>query len=250
MAMPATIKGKTGDLPAKGCVLGVDGCRAGWAVVSINLCDNRVSGWIVPSFTDILGAERAAMIIIDMPIGLCETGPRACETLARRLLSPLRHSSVFSSPKRAMLAFNRYEDANAWGKQHCGKGLSKQAWMIAPKIREIDDAIIPADQSRLGEGHPEVAFARLNDGKPCVWPKRKTEGQVERRTLLERAGMEEAEEIYLSLRAEHGAKALGRDDLYDAAALALTARARLHGDALHLTDEARDARGLIMEIWG
>lgn len=248
--MPATIKGKTGNLPVKGCVLGVDGCRAGWAVVCVNLCDNRVSGWIATSFAEILGVKQAAMIIVDMPIGLCETGPRACEALARKLLSPLRHSSVFSSPKRPMLAFDRYEDANAWGKQHCGTGLSKQAWMIAPKMCEIDEVITPADQVRLGEGHPEVAFARLNNEKPCVWPKRKIEGQAERRALLERAGMVEAEDIYLSLRAEHGASAVARDDLYDAAALALTAKARLDGAALHLTDEARDARGLIMEIWG
>ncbi len=248
--MPATIKGKTGNLPVKGCVLGVDGCRAGWAVVCVNLCDDRVSGWIAPSFAEILGVKQAAMTIVDMPIGLCETGPRACEALARKLLSPLRHSSVFSSPKRPMLAFDRYEDANAWGKQHCGKGLSKQAWMIAPKIREIDDAITPADQARLGEGHPEVALARLNNAKPCTWPKRKTEGQAERRALLERAGMNETEDIYLSLRSEHGASAIARDDVYDAAALALTAKARLHGDALRLTDEARDGRGLIMEIWG
>ncbi len=250
MAMPATMKGKARIPDAKGCVLGVDGCRAGWAVVSINLYDNAVSGWIAPSFAEVLSLEQAAMMIVDMPIGLSDHTPRACETMARKLLSPLRHASVFSSPKRPMLSFTQYEEANAWGKHHCGKGLSKQAWMISPKIREIDDAITADDQTRLGEGHPEIAFTRLNDGRPCAHPKRKPEGQAERRALLTRAGLPQAEDLHQSLRAGHGAKALGRDDIYDAAALALTARARLNGDALHLTDKTRDARGLVMEIWG
>ncbi|WP_375202649.1 DUF429 domain-containing protein [Hyphococcus sp.] len=250
MAMPATMKGKGRLSDAKRCVLGVDGCRAGWAVVSINLYDNSVSGWIVPSFTEVLNLEKAAMMIVDMPIGLSDDSPRACETMARKLLSPLRHASVFSSPKRPMLSFTQYEEANAWGKRHCGKGLSKQAWMIAPKIREIDEVITAADQARLGEGHPEIAFTRLNDAKPCTYPKRKPEGQAERRALLTRAGLSQAEDIYQSLRTGHGDKAIGRDDVYDAAALALTAKARLEGKALRLGDEARDARGLVMEIWG
>ncbi len=190
------------------------------------------------------------MIMVDMPIGLGDRAPRACETMARRLLSPLRHSSVFSPPRRKMLSFARYEDANAWGKENCGKGLSKQAWMIAPKIREIDEAIAPQDQARVGEGHPEFAFARLNGGKPCAHPKRKAEGQTERLALLAREGMTEAEAIYQSLRAEHGGKSIARDDVYDACALALTAKARLEGSALRLSDDARDGRGLVMEIWG
>lgn len=248
--MPATMTGNQPKAYADKCVLGVDGCRKGWAAVRVNLCDNTVSGFIAETFAEILAINDAAMTIIDMPIGLADEAARACETMARKRLSPLRHSSVFPSPKRMMLSFATYEEANAWGKQHIGKGLSKQAWMITPKIREIDNAIGPGNQARLGEGHPEVAFARLNDAKPCTWPKRKTEGQAERRALLHQAGLTVAEEIYQSLRTEHGGNAIARDDVYDACVLTLTAKARLENKAWRLGDGARDARGLVMEIWG
>ena len=230
-------------------VIGVDGCRAGWAVVHLNLCSNRARGFIVERFDAILRLD-AAMVIVDMPIGLADSGRRPCEALARQKLTPGRTSSVFTSPRRPMLGFATYAEANMWGKAQQAKGgLSKQAWMIAPKIRELDAAITPADQTRLGEGHPEVAFARLKGG-PCVFAKRKPEGQRERLALLQRAGINNAEEIFELLRGEHGAKAVARDDVYDACVLALTAKARLNGKAWRLSDDARDARGLVMEIWG
>ncbi len=232
-------------------VLGVDGCRAGWVVVRLDLLGGETSGFLAPRFADLLasaGAE-AAMMIVDMPIGLADRDRRACEMMARQKLKPQRSSSVFSSPRRPMLDFATYEQANAWGKAHSYGGLSKQAWMITPKIREIDDAVTPASQARLGEGHPEVAFARLK-GRPCSAKKSNPEGHGERRALLESAGVRNAEEIFLSLRAQHGAAALARDDVYDACALALTAKARLEDSAIHLTDGKRDERGLIMEIWG
>ncbi len=247
---PHTTRKRNG---AKGFTLGVDGCPAGWAVVRLALSDMTASGFIIPSFAGLMnGAGReAAMIMVDMPIGLVETGRRACEGMARQRLKPGRTSSVFTPPRRPMLAFDSYENANQWGKaQEAKGGLSKQAWAIAPKIREVDAAVTPADQARLGEAHPEVAFARLNGGRPCAHPKRKPEGKSERLALLSRAGLPNAEEIYRGLREEHGASAVNRDDVYDACALALTAAARLAGKAVHLTDGAKDARGLVMEIWG
>lgn len=251
MPVPAAAAHTTGGRAARReFVLGADGCRAGWAAVRLSLHDNTVTGFIAATFAELL-AMNAAMTVVDMPIGVSEREPRACETMARNLLKPLRLSSVFSPPRRGMLACAEYGQANAWGKraENGGKGLSKQAWMIAPKIREIDAAITPADQARVCEGHPEVAFARLNGGAPCRYPKRKPDGQAERRALLARAGIENAEAIYETLRRETG-RGVARDDVYDACAMALTAKARLEGNALCLGDGARDARGLLMEIWG
>ncbi len=247
--MPMTPKTTAAGIGCNAFVLGGDGCRAGWVAVRVNLCDHQASGFIAERFSELI-AEKCAMLIVDMPIGLATEGRRDCERQARRKLSPGRTSSVFSSPRRPMLEFASYQDANAWGKaqQPKGGGLSKQAWMIAPKIREIDAAISPADQARIGEGHPEVAFARLK-GAPCAHPKRTAQGANERLDLLMRAGVSNAEEIYQSLRAQAGARAIGRDDVYDACVLALTARARLDGTAWRLGDGARDARGLVMEIW-
>ena len=248
--MPATPGGKK----VRPFVLGVDGYRGGWVFVRINLSGQGLSAGIVRSFRDLLSgpAADAKMTLIDMPIGLASTGRRACEAEARKLLSPRRASSVFPSPRRTMLSFDDYAAANEWGKAqgaHAGGGLSKQAWMITPKIKEIDEAMTPEDQSRIGEGHPEIAFTRLNDGSPCYFSKRTPEGKAERYRLLKRHGLPAARRIYTELRLEHGA-IIGEDDVYDACALALSARARLAGQAIHLTDGARDEKGLLMEIWG
>ena len=245
--MPTT---GTGNLNQQ-YVIGVDGCRAGWVYVGLNLSTSHAITGVAPSFQSIMDiAAMTSMIVVDMPIGLADAGRRQCEAEARSLLKPLRHSSVFSSPRRPMLEFDRYETANAWGKAQCeGGGLSKQAWMITPKIREVDASISPTDQKRICEGHPEVAFFRLNGGQPCVFPKRIKKGQAERRALLLRHGVNELDRLYDEVRADAGAK-VGLDDLYDASALALTAKARLNNQAVHLTGNARDARGLIMEIWG
>ena len=246
--MPATTKGNN----APKYVLGVDGCRAGWVAVRRSIDGDSTGAAIWPDFATLMreAATNAAMTIVDMPIGLADKERRTCEKLARQLLKPKRTPSVFSSPLRPMLNFATWEEANCWGKNlGPGMGLQKQAWAITPKIREIDDAITPQDQMRLGEGHPEIAFWRLNGGAPCDHPKRKPEGAKERRNLLARNGFANAEELFVKLKEIVG-RGVARDDVYDACALALTAEARLIGMAQHLTDGSRDARGLLMEIWG
>lgn len=242
--MPATMRGNA----APPFVLGVDGCRGGWVAAKLDLAGNATVS-LAATFAGLLAGpgRDAEALIVDMPIGLAEAGRRGCETLAREKLKPGRTSSVFASPRRPMLAFGAYGEANAWGKAN-GAGLSKQAWMIMPKIRELDAAIGPEDQVRIGEGHPEVAFARLRGGLPCAHSKRRPEGLSERRAVLAGAGLD-AEALFLAAHHTHGPD-VGRDDVYDALALALTARDRLAGKAWRLTDGARDARGLIMEIWG
>jgi predicted RNase H-like nuclease len=230
-------------------VLGVDGCRAGWLVATRFLDRSEFNVDFAKSFRSILdGPGRgAAAIMVDMPIGLADAGSRVCETEARRRLGP-RRASVFSSPLRAMLDFDRYEDANAYGKAR-GRGLSRQAWMIAPKIKEIDGLIAPADQRIIGEAHPELAFAALG-GRPCAHPKRTPQGAAERRRLLETAGVHSLNALIGGLREKARARSsFADDDVIDSIALTLTAAARLVGTAIRLGDGARDARGLLMEIW-
>ncbi len=235
-------------------VIGIDGCRAGWVVIQMDCNTRIIDGFVASTFADIYNgpARTARMAIVDMPIGLATTGRRACEKQARKLLSPLRHSSVFSSPRRTMLDFDNYAEANAWGKQqgpNGGGGLSKQAWMIVPKIREIDRVITPIDQNRLAEGHPEVAFWRLNGARPCQNPKRKQEGANERLAILNAHGLSGSDDLFRKLKSTIGT-GIARDDVYDACALALTAKAKLTNNAICLGDGTRDARGLKMEIWG
>ena len=151
-----------------------------------------------------------------------------------------------------MLEFATYAEANAWGKEQgkeAGGGLSKQAWHILPKIREIDDNISSDHQRFVREAHPEVAFTRLG-GRPCAYGKRTREGARERVSILAVHGID-AETQRRDLRKNHPRKAdFADDDLYDALALMLAAEAQIAGDGWTLSDGARDARGLVMEICG
>ena len=62
-----------------------------------------------------LALDGHLMIAVDMPIGLAERGPRACDIAARRVLPRGRKSSVFPPPRRAMLGCADWAEANALG---------------------------------------------------------------------------------------------------------------------------------------
>jgi len=244
--MPATDR----RIYPSSCVIGVDGCRAGW-IFAVRLPQSgETSVAIADSLASILdGPGRdAACVIVDVPIGLADFGGRVCEAQARQLIGS-RRSSVFSSPRRPMLDFDHYEDANAYGKMN-GGGLSKQCWGIFPKIREADAVMTPDLQNTVCEGHPELAFTRLR-GAPCAYPKRTKEGERERRDALLGEGIAMIDDLHEGLRRDYPKKsAFSNDDFYDACALSLTATARVEGVAWRLGDGARDRRGLLMEIWG
>lgn len=246
--MPATNRGSETDQ----FVCGVDGCRAGWVAVRRNQARNSHELSIWPRFADLITSfgPSTAALLVDMPIGLPDQRRRACEKMARDHLKPKRHASVFPSPMRPMLAFDTYAEANRRGKNlGPGHGLPKQTWMLMPKIRELDAILKPPDQKWIGEGHPELAFCRLNQNVPCAHPKKTTEGQSERRELLLNHGINNTDDLIEKAKDLAQAQ-VGIDDVYDACALALAAEARLDRTALCLTDGAIDARGLKMEIWG
>ena len=226
-------------------VVGIDGCRAGWLLLSWELESGGLEAVIAGSWRD-LSWRAAALTAVDMPIGLAEAGPRACDREARALLPRGRKASVFAPPRRFMLACSDWAAAQALGRAREGCGLSRQAWNIAAKIREIDDSLVPADQERLREVHPELVFHRLNGWRPLA-PKRSAEGQQQRLALLRAAGLSGIE----SWLGHFPRKLAGRDDVLDAAACALAAKQILkgHGERLPAGEPPRDARGLRMEIW-
>ncbi len=239
--MPATGKGTV--------VAGVDGCPKGWIAAVRIPATGEMTVTIEESFSALLDGPLAssALIVVDMPIGLPEFPGRACERETRRAIE-VRRSSVFSAPLRGMLAFEAYEDANKFGKAR-GAGLSRQAWNITPKIREIDALMTPALQARIIEGHPELAFTRLG-GTPCRFAKRTTEGRTERLAILEACDIDAAALLRVA-RSRHPLKRdFADDDLFDSCALSLTAEAVFNNCARRMGDGARDSRGLLMEICG
>jgi len=235
---------------------GVDGCRTGWVAAFVGATDQEVRLRIVPRFADVLAAPEApAVIAVDIPIGLPERvgyGGRAAENAVRPLLGA-RQSSVFSVPSRAALAAEDYRKACeiALATSEPPRKVSKQLYMIAPKIREVD-ACLRADAdaaARVREVHPELAFWRLNGERALGEPK-KVKGRCYEPGLALRRRLLIAASLPPSVVNGDPPKGAGPDDLLDALACAAIAR-RVHaGLARPFPDPpGRDALGLPMAIW-
>src|SRR5262245_60148313 len=158
---------------------GVDGCRGAWIVAFVRPHGDEVRIAVVPRFVDVLDApEQPAITAVDVPIGLPErsgAGGRAAENAVRPLLGQ-RQSSVFSVPSRAAVYTADYGEACrvALATSDPPRKISRQLFMIAPKICEVD-AVLRADvtaRSRTFEVHPELAFWRLNGGRALDQPKK------------------------------------------------------------------------------
>src|SRR5688572_6887312 len=122
-------------------IVGVDGCSAGWLTVAASDGLSPLQVAILPTFSELLTTfGSASCIAVDIPIGLPESGARACDVEARRLIKP-RGSSVFPAPLRGILHSRAYEAANERHKELSGKGFTKQAFAILPKIAEVDAAL-------------------------------------------------------------------------------------------------------------
>jgi len=224
-------------------VAGVDGCHGGWIAFKVDLPAHATSVEVVdlPAWL----RERPpdlACLGIDIPIGLLE-GPRACDKAARKLLGQPRGRSVFPAPCRPALGAQTYAEASSINRQKTTKGLSRQAWGIAPKIKQVDDAITSDCQRWAFEVHPEVCFWALNQRRPMKHNKKTKEGAAERVVLLRRVFPQV--EIHLVSRP----RAVGADDLLDAAAAAWSALRLHNAEALPVCVPERDGRDLSVAIW-
>src|SRR5215472_7847897 len=215
-AIPGAINAATSDP----WLAGVDGCRTGWIAAFVRPAGAEVRVRVVPRFADVLGsAEAPAIAAVDIPIGLPDRiGPdgRGPEQKIRPLLGA-RQSSVFSVPPRAAIFAADFAAAcvASLAASDPPRKVSKQLYMIAPKIREVD-AVLRADPAlaaRVYEVHPELAFWRLN-----------------------------GEHALAEAKPPAGA---GADDLLDALACAAVARGLHAGTAQPFPDPpGRDAFGL------
>jgi len=126
--------------------------------------------------------QELAVIAIDIPIGLSDSGARECDVAARKLLQP-HGTRVFPAPPRVALAHvDDYDAACRASIAATGKSLSKQTWNLLRSIAEVD--ALAADP-RLVECHPELAFA-LMQGHPVDERKKTPEGRARRLNLLRR----------------------------------------------------------------
>ncbi|MBS3647912.1 DUF429 domain-containing protein [Pseudaminobacter sp. 19-2017] len=248
-------------------IAGVDGCKAGWIAV-VRRRGQAPEALIARRFCDLVDAlPDDAVVAVDMPIGLpsfSTKGGRGPEAIVRKFLGE-RQSSVFSIPSRAAVyaADEPFSTLDRWYELHRQasgiaratsdppRGVSIQAFGIFSKIRELDQLLIarPDLRERILESHPEVAFWRLNGGRPMGKPKKvkgriNPEGMEERRELLARCGIERD---FLDGPTPRGA---GDDDFLDACAVLMIAARHARGEALPFPDPpGRDGHGIPVAIW-
>jgi predicted RNase H-like nuclease len=231
--------------------VGIDGCPAGWFCVVLDDRDN----WSCRVVYDARGvgelATGAASLLIDIPIGLSDSGPdgRLCDREARCLLGRGRASSVFSAPARRALAATGYPDALELNRQATGRGLSRQAWGIVPKIRAIDALLCDnrALQGVLRECHPELCFWALNGKQAMQFNKKQRQGQQRRFEVLEQY-MPQCHAIFDQASGEFLRRQVARDDIIDAMVCAVTAKVGYGRYRTLPARPPRDGQGLPMEI--
>ena len=233
-------------------VAGADGCPAGWFVVMRDLKTGETAHHTVAGFTGLLDlCAWTKVLAVDIPVGLLETvseGGRPVDRLARKRLQPHRASSVFPAPCRPATLCATYQEAVDATRAHSAgrRSLSRQAFGLFPKLREVDALMTPELQDRVREVHPELCFAALNDGHALPEYKKTPEGHATRIRLLQAAGFD-ISEAGIEKLAKQG---VGKDDVLDAYAACWTAARIARGEAECLGDAlATDGHGLLMQMW-
>ena len=146
---------------------------------------------------------------------------------------------MFPAPVRAALPAMNYEQACQMSLSAHGKSMSRQAFEIIAKIREVDDLMTPELQTWIFEVHPEISFYTLKGQCPLKHSKHKREGKDERLHLLLShypAIRQHVAELERTMATE--------DDLLDAAVAAWTAECVARGNV----PRQYDSKGLRMEI--
>ena len=237
--------------------VGVDGCSLGWFGVGYS-GNGAYEMMTFRTFVELLNQYREAqLILVDIPIGLPEGEERRhCDGIARGHLGSPRSSSVFTAPTRQTVRQAEqfptdYPAARALERQVTGRrGISQQAFAIAPKIAEVERVILARGADaipQIREVHSEVCFWALNNQHPMNHRKKNMHGVTERIGVL---GEVEArtEEIYNTACRQYRRNRVARDDILDALVAAVTAY--LGHDQLQTlpANPPRDAKRLPMEM--
>jgi len=184
----------------------------------------------------------AAVIAIDIPIGLVERGQRRADLEVRALLGR-RRSSLFMTPVRAALEAASHAEGTSLSVAAGEPGVSRQAYGLRARIFEVE-RWLPTAPCRVCEAHPELCFTELRGGAPPSASKKTWHGMIERRAALSAAGIT-LDDIDPSV-----GSLVPVDDLLDAAATAWTATRLLAGTARPLPDPPQDdGAGGRIAIW-
>jgi predicted RNase H-like nuclease len=207
--------------------LGVDAARGGWIAVALEdgrfadaALERRFPG-ILERFPD------AAVVGVDIPIGLPQPGDRRRADIEARRVVGARRSSVFFTPSRAALEALTYGAA-----REIAPSTSAQGWALRTAILDV----ARVEDRRLHEVHPEVSFATLA-GESLAFGKRTWNGQRERVRLLVGAGIELPDRLDAGI--------VAADDVLDAAVAAWTATRVARGEHMTLPGDPQPGEPLI-----
>jgi len=229
--------------------VGVDGCRGGWLAVSLSP-EGTPECSIFPDMAALWAAHRqAALILVDIPIGLPEsTNDRTCDKEARKVLG-VRRASVFPVPCRAAVYAPDYDAALNLNERITGKRIFRATWNLIPRMRQVDQILQTDSRARgvIREAHPEVLFWGLNQSRPMTSYKKNKSGEGERLEVLQQV-YGRAKATFEEQKENLPRNGAGPDDLLDALATAVTGL--IGGSRLQTLPPCpeRDSTGLPMEM--
>lgn len=251
-------------MPNTVLAIGVDGARGGWLAVTCHgtspdeVASRRTTITLAPAFAGVAALSpndasetiTGVPVCVDIPMGLLEAvALRPCDRQAQDLLG-LRRSTVFAPPSRRLLeaatyAAARDRIAELRKTNPEAKGVSAQAFGLAPKMKEVDDWLREnsAAQKWLWECHPELSFRAMNEGE-ILAPKKSAHGQLDRLRLVEREFPDVLAEVQ---RARLPASKAELSDVLDAYAALESALHVAANDYEQLGGET-DSAGLIMRM--
>ncbi|MFO7996428.1 MAG: DUF429 domain-containing protein [Dehalococcoidia bacterium] len=231
--------------------VGVDACKGGWFTVRLK----DANEWAVSIFETIeelwQGCKNAKLILIDIPIGLRDSGngERVCDKEARKRLGSKRSSSVFPVPCRPAVYSESLEKASEINRQKTGRRLSRQSLAIIPRIRQLDE-FLPNNKvavSKIREIHPEMCFYGFNSGQPMEYSKKMNDGFNERLNVL-RHVFPATDAVVEYARHNFRRTRLAKDDILDALVAAVTASREKQGLLTIPEIPEIDSKGLPMEM--
>ena len=181
-------------------IAGVDGCHFGWVVAS-RIDENMPEIQLFENFQSVLEKYRDYdVIVVDMPIGLASSKEnierREADIEAKKILSETgRGGSVFFPPTKEViddlpiqkLVYNddNYKEACRISKEKTGRKISRQAFGLLKKIKEITEIADKDDKvmKNVLEFHPEITWY-LTCGMRNLSYKKTKEGFQQRHSCL------------------------------------------------------------------
>jgi predicted RNase H-like nuclease len=223
-----------------GHLIGIDGYRGGW--VGAVWAGGPINWLTAPTGGFASLVDGAAVICVDIPLGLADSGWRACDLRAKELLGSAR-SRVFMTPPREVILLGLSapnDEVQRLSQSLTGQGVSRQALGLASRILDVDSCL---PDSRILEVHPELVFQRI--AGEALPSKKQANGVARRVSALTRA-MPDVD-VIVALESCPGDVPI--DDSLDALATLWTARRHVTGQSEGILALPEiDARGTAMQM--